>query len=507
MKKFIIWLAVLSTISKFLGFFREIVLSYFYGASEVSDAYLISITIPAVIFAFVGAALSTSYIPLFTSAEKESGTEGALRFSNNVVNFLLIFACIVAIAGLTFTKEIVKVFASGFSGQTLSLAVFFTRVSIGAVFFTGLTYIFKSFLEVRSDFIPPACIGFPYNLIVISSIVLGASINDIFLPLGFVLAAASQLLLLLPFAYKRGYRYYLTLDKSDPYIRKMVFLALPVILGVSVSQINVLVDRTLASRIVEGGISALNYASRLNGFNQGIFVMSVATVMFPAISKMASTGNVVGLKGTLAKAINLVSIIVIPLTVGAMVFAVPVIKFLFGRGAFDLKAVDLTSTALFYYAVGMTAVAYREILSRVFYAMHDTKTPMVNGAIAVVVNIILNIILSRFLGIGGLALATSISAILAVGLMFISLRKKIGPFGIKNIVNTLGKITLASAVMGVFAKFVFDFALPKVGNNWAFLAATVAGASLYGVMICFMKIKEVGIIIDEVKVMFGKMLR
>ncbi len=354
MKKFIIWLAVLSTISKFLGFFREIALSYFYGASQVSDAYLISITIPAVVFAFVGAALSTSYIPLFTSVEKERGSEGAIKFSNNVVNFLLIFACIVAVVGLVFTREIVKVFASGFSGETLSLAVFFTKVSIVAVFFTGLTYIFKSFLQTQNDFIPPACIGFPYNFIVIVSIALGASINDLFLPLGFVLAAASQLVLLLPFAYKKGYRYYLTLDKSDPYIKKMVFLALPVILGVSVSQINVLVDRTLASRIVEGGISALNYASRLNGFNQGIFVMSVATVMFPAISRMASAGNVVGLKGTLAKAINLVSIIVVPLTVGAMIFAVPVIKFLFGRGAFDLKAVELTSTALFYYAIGMT---------------------------------------------------------------------------------------------------------------------------------------------------------
>ncbi|MDK2907114.1 MAG: putative peptidoglycan lipid flippase, partial [Petrotoga sp.] len=98
---------MLSTISKFLGFFREIALSYFYGASQVSDAYLISITIPAVVFAFVGAALSTSYIPLFASVEKERGSKGAIKFSNNVVNFLLIFACIVAVVGLVFTREIV----------------------------------------------------------------------------------------------------------------------------------------------------------------------------------------------------------------------------------------------------------------------------------------------------------------------------------------------------------------------------------------------------------------
>ena len=507
MKKFIIWLTVISTASKFLGFLREIALSYFYGASEVSDAYLISITIPAVIFAFVGAALSTSYIPLFTSVERERGEEGAIRFSNNVVNFILVFACIVVVIGLIFTTPIVKVFASGFSGETLSLAVFFTRVSIAAVFFTGLTYIFKSFLQIRNDFIPPALIGLPYNIIVIASIALSAWTSSIFLPLGFALAAASQLFFLLPFAYKKGYRYCFTLDKSDPHIRKMVFLALPVILGVSVSQINTLVDRTLASRIVVGGISALNYANRLNGFIQGIFVMSVSTVMFPAISRMASANNITGLKGTLAKTMNLVSLIVVPFTVGTMIFAVPVIKLLFGRGAFGLKAVELTSYALFFYAVGMTAVAYREILSRAFYAMHDTKTPMVNGAIAVVANIILNIILSRFLGIGGLALATSISAILAVALMFMSLRKKIGPFGIKNIAGTLGKIALASAVMGVLAKAAYDFMLVPVGSNRALIIATGVGAFLYGAMIYFMKIKEVEIIIYEVKTILGRFLR
>lgn len=481
-------------------------MSYFYGASDVSDAYLISITIPAVIFAFVGAALSTSYIPIFTRVERERGEEEAFRFSNNLVNFILLFAFIVVVIGLTFTVPIVKLFASGFSGETLRLAVFFTRLSIAAVFFTGVTYIFKSFLQIRNDFIPPALIGFPYNIIVIASITLSAWTKNIFLPLGLVLAAASQLFFLLPFAYKKGYRYCLTLDKSDPNIRKMVLLALPVVFGVSVSQINVLVDRTLASRIVVGGISALNYASRLNGFNQGIFVMSVATVMFPAISRMASANNIAGLKGMLTKTMNLVGLVVVPFTVGTMVFSVPVIKFLFGRGAFDLKALELTSSALFFYAVGMTAVAYREILSRAFYAMHDTKTPMVNGAIAVAANIILNIILSRFLGIGGLALATSISAILAVALLFISLRKKIGPFGIRNIAVTLSKTALASAVMGLLAKAAYDFMLAPLGSNWALIIATAVGAFIYGAIIYFMKIKEVEIIIYEVKTILARFL-
>lgn len=499
MKRIVLFLMIITVFSKLFGFLREIVLAYFYGASAVSDAYLISITIPTVIFAFVGAALATSYIPLYTSIEKEKGEGEALRFSNNLVNFLLVFCCLVAGAGFIFAQPLVKVFASGFTGETLRLAVFFTRVSIVAVFFMGLTYIFRSYLQIKNDFISPALIGFPYNVIVIASIVLSVKVDLVFLPLGLVLAIASQFLFVMPFACKKGYRYQFIMDKSDPQVRKVIYLALPVILGTSVTQINTLVDRTLASGIAVGGISALNYATRLNGFIQDIFVLSVSTVMYPIISRMTVAGNIEGIKKSLSEAVNSIGLIVVPITVGTMLFTAPIVQLLFGRGAFDIRAAELTSWALFFYAVGMIGVGVREILSKTFYAMQDTKTPMTNAVIAVVVNIVLNIILSRFLGIGGLALATSISALLGALLLFMSLRRKIGPLGIMNMATTFVKVVLASAVMGMAAKGAYNFILPQAGSNFALLVAVLAGGLIYSVAIYFMRIREVQVLVAAIK--------
>jgi len=184
----------------------------------------------------------------------------------------------------------------------------------------------------------------------------------------------------------------------------MVYIALPVIIGVSVNQINVLVDRTIASRVAEGGITALNYASRLNGFVQGIFVLSITTALYPMISKMVAESNMEGLKKSVSEAISGINLLVIPATVGSMIFAEPVVMLLFGRGKFDVEAIAMTSAALFFYSLGMLGFGLREVLSRAFYSLQDTKTPAINATIAVVMNIIPNIILSKYMGIGGLAL-------------------------------------------------------------------------------------------------------
>lgn len=499
MKKAALLLMILTILSKVIGFTREIALSYFYGASNVSDAYIISLTIPGVIFSFVGTGLATSYIPMYSNIIKDKGIVSALRFSNNIINFLLLICTIIILAGLILTTPIVKLFASGFEGETLKLAVVFTRISIVGVYFIGLGYIFTSYLQIQKNFIVPALTGLPYNAIIIISIIISAKGNPNLLSIGMIAALASQLLLLLLYAYKKGYRYSFVLDKNDPFLKNMIHLALPVILGTSVNQINVLVDRTLASLIAVGGISALNYANRLNGFVQGIFVLSIATVVYPMISKMAADSNINGLKKSLTEAITYINLLVIPVTVGTMIFSEEVIKLLFGRGAFDTQAVSMTSHALFFYAIGMVGFGLREVLSRAFYSLQDTKTPMFNAAIAMILNIVLNIVLSKFLGIGGLALATSISAIFTTILLFISLRKKIGPFGMKNITISFGKMLFASLLMGAIAKFFYGILTGYVNTNLSLLAAISLGAALYFIIIYFMRIKDVDTIVDAIK--------
>ncbi len=499
MKKTAILLMIITIVSKMFGFARDVTLSYFYGTSNISDAYLISQIIPMVIFSFIGTAITTGYIPLFNEVEQRYGEKESNRFTNNLINLLIILCTIIVILGLLFTEQLVRVFASGFEGETLALAVQFTKITIIGIYFTGILSIFSGFLRIKGNYTIPAIVGFPMNFFIILSIFLSKKTSILVLAIGSVVATISQLVLLIPFIYKEGYRYKFVLDIKDKYIKKMLYLVLPVVIGVSVNQINTLVDKTIASRLSVGGISALNYSFRLIGFVQGLFVATISTVMYPMISKMAVEDDIAGLKSSVSEAINSISLLVIPCTVGAMLFSEPVVKFLFGRGAFDSEAISLTSNALFFYSIGMIGFGLRDILSRAFYSLQDTKTPMINGVLGVITNIILNLVLSKFMGIGGLALATSISAIFSTILLFISFRKKIGSFGIKNIIISSTKIICASLIMGIAAKLLYSFLLNYISANLSLIAAIILGAIVYFILIYFMGIEEVDSMINAVK--------
>lgn len=504
MKKTVVLIMIITIFSKISGFARDITLSYFYGASNISDAYLIALTIPGVIFGFIGAGIITGYIPMYSKIANDYGVEEGNLFTNNLINILMVVCTIIVILGIVFTEPIVKMFALGFKGETLKLAIKFTRVTLLGIYFTGLTSIFGGFLQIKDNYAIPALIAVPMNILIILSIFLSTKIDLLVLSIGNVLATASQLILLLPFIHKKGYRYKFIFDIENEHIKNMATIMLPVIIGVSVNQINVLVDRTLASSIEVGGISALNYANRLNLFVQGLFVLTIATAMYPMISKMAAENNMNGLKKSVSEAVISISLLVMPATVGVMFFAQPLIKLLFGRGSFDNQAISLTTSALFFYSIGMLGFGLRDIISRAFYSMQDTKTPMINAAIGLILNIILNLILSRYMGIGGLALATSIAGIFTTVLLFISLRKKIGQFGMKQISISFIKILLASLVMGLLAKVSFNYLSSALSQNASLLISIAIGAVSYFVIIYFMKIEDVDIIVNAVKRKLGK---
>lgn len=504
MKKAALILMILTIFSKVFGFAREIVLAYFYGASNISDAYLISMTVPSVIFSFIGTGIATGYIPMYSNIEKSSGIDEGNNYTNNLINLLLIICGALIIFGLFFTEPIVKIFASGFQGDTLDLAIKFTRVSMFGIFFTALISVYGGFLQLKGNYYIPALVGVPLNFFIISSIFLSKNTNTMVLIIGTLIATASQLLLIIPFLKKKGYKYKLIINIKDEYIVAMAKIAWPVIIGVSVNQINVLVDRTMASRIAVGGISALNYANRLNNFVQALFVVSIVTVLYPMISKMAAEKNMNGLKKSLLESIGVIDLFIIPVTVGAMMFSRPIVALLFGRGAFDGSAIEMTANGLLYYSIGMIGFGLREVLSRAFYSLQDTKTPMINAAIAMTLNIILNIVLSHFMGIGGLALATSISAIFATLLLFMNLRKKIGAFGLKNISISFFKILISSLIMGFVAKFTHNLLTNYISENVSLMTSIALGGTIYLIIIYFMKIDDVDVIVNALKKKIGK---
>ena len=494
-KKTAFIIMVITLLSKFVGFGRDIILSYFYGASNISDAFLISLTIPNVIFGFIGTGIVTAYIPMQIRVIDDFGEEAGSEFTSNFTNIILIIVTLIFFVAMIFVESIVKLFALGFSGETLSLAIKFTKIGLFGMCFTALVSIFSGYLQIKNNYIVPALIGFPLNIVVIVSIFISAQGNYYVLAVGNLIATLSQLLLMLPFIKKEKFRYSLHVNFRDDRVIRTLYIALPAIIGTSVNQINTLVDRTIASQLVIGGISALNYANRLSQFIQGLFVASIITALYPLVSSYASRKEYESIKKILRESITIITLFVVPMMFGAMVFNNPIINLLFGRGAFDDTAIEMTSNALFYYSLGLLGFGLREVLARGFYSMQDTKTPVINSTIGVGINIFLNIILSRYLGIGGLALATSISAIITAFLMFMSLRKKIGAFGMKQISISFLKILLSSLIMGFISKMSFNYLTNNLTQNLSLLIAIGIGAISYFVIIYFMKIEEVDVMI------------
>lgn len=499
MKKTVLILMLLTIISKILGFFRDITLSYFFGATIISDVYLISLTIPTVIFAIIGKGISTGFIPMYTHIERNDGLIKAHRFTNNLVNLIILICSIILILGMIFTGTIVKVFASGFEGESLELAIKFTRITMVGIYFTGLIYIFSPFLQMKGIFVLPALIGLPSNLIMIGSFFLSSKTNIYILAIGSLIGIGSQFLLICIFCYKTNFRYKPRLEIKDKYVKKMFYLALPAIIGSSIAQINILVDRTLASRIVDGGISALNYANTLNLFVLGIVVASIVTVLFPRIAKFAEVNNYEQMKKMLSSSISVINLFVLPATAGYMFLADPITQLLYGRGSFESNALSMTSSALFFYSIGLVGFSVREIVSKAFFSLHDTKTPMMNASIEITLNIVLNIILSKLMGVSGLALATSISSVIGTILLLYKLKKKIGDFEIKTIFFSFSKIILASLTMGIVSMLTYRFFLVTINQALSLLIAIFVGGILYMGIVGFMKIAEVNWLLNEAR--------
>lgn len=495
MKKTAIILIACTLISKLSGFFRDIVLSHVYGTSDISDAYIISLTIPTAIFALIGTGISTSYIPIYSSINHSAGRKRADLFTSNIINLTISICIIIIVILFIFTEPIVRIFAMGFNSDTFNLAVKLTRISIFGLLFSGVFYILTGFFQIKNSYIIPAFMGIPFNLTIIISILVSTFTSYYVLAFGSVIAVMFQLFFLFPFIKKLGYSHKKIFKLKDNYIMKFISLAIPVILGVSVNQINVIIDKTLASNIAVGGISALNYANNLNLFILGVFSMAIATVMYPIISKMVIEDNITGLKKTVKDSIIGINFLLTPIILGVLIFSGPIVNLLFGHGSFSNESFELTSSALFYYSIGMLGFGLREVLARVFYSMQDTKTPMINMVYGMTLNIILNIILSRYMGISGLALSTSIAAIFTTGLLFISLRKKIGSFEIKNIAITFMKIALASILMGLTTKYLFDYLLYKtsISHNISLVFVIIIGAIIYLIVVNFLRVSEIDV--------------
>ena len=501
---------ILTLISKLLGFIREVLVAYRFGSGIETDTFFIALTATGLVVGFISNAISTTFIPILSEIESKEGKKAKIEHTNNMINIISMLSIILVLLGFLVAPLIVKLLAKGFEGEQFDLAVKLTRIGFPMILFSGIIGVFTGYLQSEQRFTAPAATGIPFNLIYIFFLLFLSSIFGIKgLMVAAVIAVASQFLIQLPAAKKTGYKYEFKFDLKDKYIKKVLLLSLPVLVGVAINDLNAIVDKTLASDLIAGSISALNYATRLNNLILGVFIGAITTVIFPLLSKESNDDNMIGMKEIMAKGINLLLIITVPATVGLIVLSTPIIQVAFERGEFDAIATQMTSPALKFYAVGLVAMAMRLLLTRVYYSLQDTKTPMINGAIAVAFNIVFNLILVKYMAHAGLALATSIAATITTLLLLYGLKKKIGSLGTKAYIITLLKTGFASIVMGILAYFIYHglygmLGVSKIYNLISLLVAVGIGAIVYGILCYVFRVDEVRDLVDKIKIRLAR---
>lgn len=495
--KYTIIMMATTVLAKLLGFVREMVLAYRFGAGAVSDAYVICFSIPTVILAGLGTAIMTCYISIYSELEVNNPRR-LQQFHNSTTSLILLIS--MALVGIfqAFSEPIVKLFAVGFDQATLQFAVSLARIMVISLLFIALSYMLQGYLQMKGSFVAVGLVSVPLNIMVILTILLAKDNSTLILGTGPVIGYAVAVGMLLGVALKKGYTYFPQFRLRDPYIKKLLKLVLPIFAGRTIIQINALIDRSLGSTLVEGSVSALNYANRVFGVVTSVFVVSLITAVFPQLSRQNAQHNMRSIKRTTRTGMGMVTLIVLPMSAALIFFAEPIIRILFERGAFGADAVRLTAESLTFYSIGLIFYSYRDVLSNVFYSMQDTKIPTFNSILAVLLNIGLNYALIGPLAHKGLALATSLSSVITVIMLMISLRRKIGPMGWRSLLVSGVKMLVGTAVMIAAAKGAYwgvETLLETTEPLLPMVAAAGVGVVVYVVVLLLLGTREMAQVI------------
>jgi len=480
---------IVSLISRALGFIRDMLIAKNFGAGMYTDAYNIAVSVPEIIFTLVGLAISTAFLPMLSKVKAKKGQKEMYNFANNVINILFIVSLLFFIITSIFSKEIVYIF--GFSEETSLIAIKLLKITLLNLLFLSINACFTSLLQVNEDFVVPSILGLFFNLPMIIYLLLFRNYDIVGLTIANVIGNFFRVAVQVPSLLTHGYRYKFLIKFKDERLKEIIILIIPVIVGAGANSLNMVVDKYIASYLEVGSVSALDYAQKLILFINTIITTSVTSVVYPLMANMLHSDDKSGFINILKKSILYLAIVLIPITIGVIIFDKDIVKVVYARGKFTEHAVDITTLALLGYGFGIFFTGIRDILNSTLFSMGKTKITTINGIIGVIVNIILSIILSKYLGIIGIALAASIAMIVTSILLFISIIKLKKGFIIKDIIKKIGIITINSVIMGVVIVILVIYLRSKLNSIVLLLLGTIIGSIIYFILCYLFKIEEV----------------
>ncbi len=493
-------------LSRILGYARDMVIAYFFGAGLATDAFFVAFRIPNTLRRLFGeGSMTVSFLPVYTEYLVHRTKEESQELVD--VAFTLASAVLMAltILGIVFAPQITALLAPGFDDpKKIELTIFMLRIVFPYLFFIGLVALAMGILNAHRHFVAPALAPTLLNLsMMVSAFLLFHRLAEpiVSLAIGVLFGGVVQLAFQIPFLINKEVMFRFSFRFFHPAIKRICLLMGPAVLGQGVAQINVLVGNIIASFLLEGSISYLYYAYRLIEFPLGVFVIALGTAALPSFSQFVSEGKMEEFRDAICFSVRLVLFVAVPAMVGLIILRIPIIHLLFQHGAFDYDDTLMAARALFYFAIGLWAIAGVRILAPAFYAVQDTKTPVKMAVVSLFANIGLSLVLMGPMKHAGLALANSLASMTYVFLLLIWLKRRIGKIEWGRILRSLAQVVFASGIMGWVASWVAgktSWVSPGYwGEKVLFLVAGIAAGVLTYISISYLlKNGELSFIID-----------
>ncbi len=452
-----------SLISRAVGLLRERVLTTTFGAGDVFDAFVAAFRIPDLIFnILVLGALSAAFIPLFTQKlvdskdrAKTGANKEAFDFATAVLNILLLVVGLLAVLFVLLAPKLVPLIAPGFTGEKLSLTVSLARVMALQPVLLGASFVFSGVLNSFKRFVAYALAPIFYNAgIIFGVLVLVPYMGVVGLAWGVVLGASLHMVAQLPSAVAVGFRWRPSLAWSGRDMRTLWRMTLPRMVGLAATQVNLLTVSILGSGLLAGSIAVFHLANNVQYLPVGMFGIAFAQAAFPTLAEQVARGQDKEFRGTLTRAMRYILFFVVPVSLFFFLLRAQVVRVLFGAGAFDWQDTIMTFKTFGWLIVSIFAQALIPLLARAFYARQDAKTPVVISVTSMVLNVVLAVILSPRMGVQGLALAFSGSAIVNVALLLATLHWRLKGLDDREVLSSLARIALAAIVAGVVVQLL-----------------------------------------------------
>jgi putative peptidoglycan lipid II flippase len=488
-------IALATVISRICGYLRDQRVALLLGTSPAADSFILAFRIPNMIRRMTGeGALGASFIPVFTGYLRGKSREQVWAFAQRAFWDLAVILSVIAVLGSIFSKQVVGIFTvMGASQIRWDLAIYLNRIVFPCVFFLGLAALAAAILNSFHRFGLPASTSIFFNVVFIA-FSLGVLYRPIMnwappayrtpavgLAVGIVVGAALQLVMQLPALSKLGMRFRPDVSFDDPGVKKVGKLMVPVFFGMSVFQVNFVVDTifALSSRMPEGSVMSLYVADRVMELVLGSYAIALSTAILPTMSHQAAEGKHDEMKQTFGFALRVASFITIPAAVGLILLRVPITQVLFQHGEFMARSTSLTAHALLFYSLGLPAFAAIKLITPMYYSTQDTVTPTKVGAYSLTLHVALNFVLlwvfGRYLWNASPALASSLAAYFNFGALFLVFRGRYGRLGASAIFNSLGKMALCAVAMSAVCFVAVKYSHLATAEHFLTKAAWLTG--------------------------------